>query len=431
MTENKQRNTKIRVLNILVPLFLTLAGVFCVLEFGFRYFYQLIPLDVCASSSIIGNYYCQPYFQYDKPIRLAYHYKPGYSTEGWWDPANPNMANAADETAPTDRSDAFWYVFKTDDMGFPNEQSHWSGQYDMVIAGDSFTIRTAPKTWIELLQESSGLSALTLGAPSWSTSNETEAIKMYGLDKNPSWVLLMFFEGNDLFNTAQYIERQQSGLSWKEFDMRSASLGEKLVTPHLFKYWIGKWFTQDDSQSKRYRYPVTASTKAGDIQMVLKDIHLLPLSAGYETLAHSDEFSYTKQLLIDLNRQCQAQGARLLIVYIPSKEHVYWSRIWDSTDVNNILERTVTVTLSDGDHGSLQWETKYLSYQEFQQNHNAQEQLFEQTAQQEQFEFLNLTPIFWDQAIKQGELYHYADPHWNQAGNELAAQAILEYIETH
>jgi hypothetical protein len=43
-------------------------------------------------------------------------------------------------------------------------------------------------------------------------------------------------------------------------------------------------------------------------------------------------------------------------------------------------------------------------------------------------EFFNLTPIFWETAIRHGELYNYADPHWNQAGNQLAADAIAAYI---
>jgi hypothetical protein len=52
-------------------------------------------------------------------------------------------------------------------------------------------------------------------------------------------------------------------------------------------------------------------------------------------------------------------------------------------------------------------------------------------AQANGVEFLNLTPTFWEQGIKRGELYQYADPHWNQAGNDLAAQTIAEYIKTH
>jgi hypothetical protein len=419
------------LLNVTVPLALTSVGVFGLAELGFRHFYQLIPLEVCASDPIVGNYFCQPYFLYDKPIRIAYRYQPGCRAEGWWDPADPHMANAAEETAPADRSDAFWYVFQTDEMGFPNEEFEWGERYDVVIAGDSFVIRTAPRTWIELFQEETGLEVLTLGAPSWSTPNEVEAIKMYGLDKGPRWVLVMFFEGNDLFNTAQYLERRPTGLSWREFDMQSVPLSRRLVAPHMFGYWLGRLQPAGEDAVRRYRYPVTASTEAGEIPMVLKDIHLLPLSADYETLARSDEFRYVRGILAELDGLCRAQGAQMVLVYVPSKEHIYWSRIWDPVHVNNILERTVTVELSGGDSGSLEWRPKYLSYHTFQQNHNAQERLFEDMAAEEGILFLNLTPILWAEAIQRGELYHYADPHWNQAGNQLVAEVLADFLATH
>lgn len=416
------------VLNVLVPLVLTLISIVVVLEVGLRKFYQLIPLGVCASDPIVGYYFCQPYFEYDKPVRIAYRYKPGFKMEGYWDPANAFLANSQNEVAPTGRDDSFWYVFETDEMGFPNSEYEWRDAYDVIVTGDSFVTRSAPRTWIELLAEQTGKSVLTLGASSWSTPSEVEAVKMYGLDKHPDWVVLMFFEGNDLFNTAQYIKRRESGLSWKEYDFHNVPVYRRLLTYHLLKYGIDRLTIDKTMPSTRYRYPVTASTEAGDVPTVLKDIHLLPLSADYDTLARSDEFAYVKDGLIDLNDRCAAQGTRLLFVYIPSKEHVYWSRIWDSTDVNNILERTVTVTLSEGDHGTLQWNPPYLSYETFNANHNAQERLFADMAAETGIEFLNLTPIFWEDAIQHGELYNYADPHWNQAGNQLAADAIAAYI---
>jgi hypothetical protein len=148
-------------------------------------------------------------------------------------------------------------------------------------------------------------------------------------------------------------------------------------------------------------------------------------------MAKSDEFAAIKQALVDLKQQVEAQGGRFLLVYVPGKEHIYWSRIWDPADVNNILERSVTVKLSEGGHGHFEWEPQYLSYDTFNANHNAQEKLLSDFAQSNDIEFLNLTPTFWEQAIKRGELYHYADPHWNQAGNDLAAQTIAEYIKSH
>jgi hypothetical protein len=428
--ETKPRRRR-KIIGIGIWLAVMAAMIFVVFEIGFRIFYKAIPLDVCASSPIIANYYCQPYMEYDKPIKLAYKYVPGYKTEGLWDPADPRTANPGNETRPTGRSDAFLYKFQTDEKGFPNEEYQERDQYDIVIAGDSFMIRTAPKTWIESLRDLTGQSVLALGAPSWGPLNETEAIKQYGLDKKPKVAMVMYFEGNDLFNTEQYLERQATGMSWKEYDFSNTSLGEQLVTPHLIEYGLKQIFPAAASAPLEYRYPVTASTEAGPIQTVLKDFHLLPMSASYDVMAKSDEFAAISQSLTEMKREAEAQGTRLVVVYIPSKEHIYWSRIWDPTDVNNILERSVTVKLSAGEHGHFEWEPTYLSYDEFNRNHNAQEQLLTDFTRDNNIEFLNLTPTFWEQGIKRGELYHYADPHWNQAGNDLAAQTIAEYLKTH
>lgn len=417
-----------RLLNILVPLLLSLLAVVVTLEVAFRLFYQLIPIEVCAADPLIGTYTCQPYFEYDKPVRIGYKYEPGFRLEGMWNPANPYLANSENSTAPTGRDDSFYYVFETDEMGFPNGPIEWQDTYDIVIAGDSFTIRTAPKTWIELLASQTGRDILTLGAPSWSTLNEVEAIKQYGLDKDPDWVLVMFFEGNDLINTGQYLERRDSGLDWREYDMQGVPWTRRLLTPHFARYLWRRWFPPPPDEPVTYRYPIRANTEAGQIETVFKEVHLLPLSADYETLAASDEFAAVKEGLRELKTVTAAQGANLLVVYIPSKEHVLWSRVWDEMDVNKVLERTVTVTLTGGDHGRLQFEPRYLPYDRFSQNQQAQEQLLADFLAEAGIPFLNLTPIFWQKSIETGELYHYADPHWNQAGNQLAADAIAEFL---
>ena len=417
-----------KVVNTVLPLVLSLLAAVIAIEVGLRYFYRLIPLEVCANDHIIGNYYCQPYFEYDKPIRIGYRYKPGTRFEGMWDPANPFVVGTNQEIRPIERSDAFWYVFETDEMGFPNSEYEWRDQYDIIVTGDSFTTRTAPKTWIELLAEQSNQQILTLGAPSWSTLNEVEAVKMYGLDKKPKWVILLFFEGNDIINTGQYLARQNSGLNWKEFDLQDVPRTRLWLTPHLLRF-VGNRLRPDDEEVTDYRYPIVASTEVGEIQTIFKDIHLYPLSASYETLAQSEEFTAVSKALLELRALVEEQGARFLLVYVPSKEHVLWSRIWNPEDVNNVLERTVTVTLSEGDQGTLQWEPQILSFEMFAENHMAQEQLIVDFAHENGIELLNLTPIFWQESIAKGELYHYADPHWNQAGNQLAADAIFAAIQ--
>ncbi|WP_420631195.1 hypothetical protein [Candidatus Leptofilum sp.] len=416
--------------NSLGPIFVTLLALVLAIEVGFRLFYQLIPIEVCAADPIIGTYTCQPYFEYDKPLRIGYRYTPNFKLEGMWNPANPYLANSDDSTAPSNRDDSFEYRFVTDDHGFPNEPAVWQAQYDIVIAGDSFTIRTAPTTWIERLEQHAGQEILTLGAPSWSTLNQAEAIRQFGLDKQPEFVLLMFFEGNDILNTQQYLERRDSGLDWREYDLQDVPFTRRLLTPHFATYLWQELFPPEPEAAPDYRYPVVASTEAGPIETVFKDVHLLPLSADYNILAASDEFTAVKATLITLNEEVAAQGAQLVVVYIPSKEHVLWSRIWDPEDVNNVLERTVTVTLSDGDSGHLQWEPTYLTFDKFGETTQAQERLLADFAAEAGIHFLNLSPIFWEESIQHGELYHYGDPHWNQAGNDLAADAIWAFLQS-
>lgn len=427
--EKKQRPAWKTAVNIVGPLFVTLLMLVIAIEVGFRLFYQLIPIEVCAADPIIGTYICQPYFEYDDPMRIGYRYTPNFKLEGLWNPANPYLANSDDSTAPSDRDDSFEYRFATDDQGFPNEPASWQDQYDMVIAGDSFTIRTAPITWIERLEQQTGQEILTLGAPSWSTLNQVEAIRQFGLDKQPQFVLVMFFEGNDIINTQQYLERRDSGLDWREYDMQDVPFYRRLLTPHFVAYLWQRLFPPEEEAAPDYRYPIVASTEAGPIETVFKDVHLLPLSADYETLAASDEFTAVKSALIALNEEAADQDAQLVVVYIPSKEHVLWSRVWDPGDVNNVLERTVSVTLSEGDSGTLQWEPAYLSFERFSETVRAQEQLLTDFTAEAGIHFLNLTPVFWEGSIKDGELYHYGDPHWNQAGNDLAAEAIWAFLQ--
>jgi hypothetical protein len=427
VTQPAARSTSSSLLSVLLPVFFTIIAMWAALEWGLRYFHQLIPLPVCAADDLIGNYYCQPYFEYDKPIRFGYRYQPNLRLEGWWDPADPDLIGAGDETRPSDRSDAFWLTIETDEMGFPNREPLWQDRYDIVVTGDSFVTPFAPETWIDLLAEQTDLSILTLGAPSWGPLNQVEAVKQYGLDKQPQWVIMLYFEGNDLLDVIQYVERSASGLDWREYDMQGVPWYRRLVTYHLAQWLLAPTPESDEDESD-YRYPVTVSTDAGPMETVFGDTHLAVLSADYETLARSDEFHRAATAILELRDLVEAQNGRFLLVYVPTKAHITWSRVWDPEDVNNVLERSQTVTLSQGEHGRLQWSPIHLDYDIFTANIGAQGRLFDDFARQNGVEFLNLAPALFEKTLQAGEMYHYADTHWNQAGNKLVADLIANYL---
>jgi hypothetical protein len=425
LTQQPTPSTGSKLLSILLPLLLTVLAMGAALEWGLRYFHQLIPLPVCAADNLVGTYYCQPYFVYDNPIRLGYRYQPNLRLEGWWDPADPNLIGAGADTRPSDRSDAFWLVLETDEMGFPNREPVWREQYDIVVTGDSFVTPFTPQTWIDLLAEQTDYTILTLGAPSWGPLNQAEAVQQYGLDKQPHWVIMLYFEGNDLIDVAQYRERAASGLDWREYDMQGVVWYRRLLVYHL-AHWLFSAAPEPDETG--YRYPVTVNTEAGLIETVLGDAHLPLLSADYETLARSDEFKQAAAAIVDLRDQVEAQNGRFLLVYVPTKAHITWSRIWDPVDVNNVLARTQTVSLSEGEYGRLQWSETYLDYDTFTNNIGAQGRLFDDFAREEDIEFLNLAPDLFAASMQTGEMYHYADTHWNQAGSKLVADLIAAYL---
>jgi hypothetical protein len=58
-----------------------------------------------------------------------------------------------------------------------------------------------------------------------------------------------------------------------------------------------------------------------------------------------------------------------------------------------------------------------------------QARLMADFAAQQDIHFLDLTPVFQEEAGAGVELYYAFDTHWNQLGHNLAAETINEYLE--
>ncbi|NIN67166.1 MAG: hypothetical protein GTO63_21205, partial [Anaerolineae bacterium] len=88
--------------------------------------------------------------------------------------------------------------FVTDASGYPNRPPVQE-QYEIVVTGDSFTVPGSVESpWPALLEQISGKNVLNLAMPGYSPRPEAEAVKLFGLGKRPNWVIVGYFEGNDL-----------------------------------------------------------------------------------------------------------------------------------------------------------------------------------------------------------------------------------------
>jgi hypothetical protein len=392
---------------------ISLFSALLALELGFRRVPKAIPLGACESSLTLSYAFCHYEYQYDNPPRLGYVFKPGFGYNGPWNPADAATIHEENETCGDAPDDTFHYTYRTDANGFVNNATPWLTHYDIVVTGDSFTKPWAPVWWVDLLRQQTGMSVLNLGMDGWATLSEVEAVRMYGLDKHPRWVILVYFEGNDLFGVGEYYRRWTSGMDWRTYQLQQVSPISRLVMPHVLSFWGDQLRQLVRPEKQICRYPMTVSTNVSRFQTVFFDVQISQLSASQGDIQSSLEWKLATQAILDLRDEVTAQGGRFLLVYVPAKEHLYWARIWDVGDIGHFLELT----------------TPLRSYQEFTDNVDAQMYLMQDFVAANNLDFLNLTGEIWQRTMDRGtQFYNFADMHWNEAGNRLVARLIADYI---
>ena len=403
-----------RILRVVIIGGLTIFMTGIALEAGFRLVPQTIPLGACKSSLTLAHSYCEYNYQYDDPLRLGYIFNGGYAYDGPWNPADPAVVDAVEETCGDWPDHTFDYHFKADSKGFVNNAEPWQDHYDVVITGDSFTRPWSSEWWVDILRAQTGMSVLNLGMDGWATLAEIEAIRLYGLDKTPDWVILMYFEGNDLFGVGEYARRRDSGLDWRAYQLQQVGWADRLIVPHVLGYWGDElWAKIDPPESEPCRYPMTVATNVNRFDTIFYTVHISQLSAQREEIEVSREWELATGAIRDLRNEVEAQGGRFLLVYIPAKEHLYWSRLWEEDDIGHFLELT----------------TPLRSYAEFSEHLDDQMVLMEEFAAANDVELLNLSSALWERTIHAGQAYYnFADVHWNNEGNQLVADLIGDYI---
>lgn len=92
----------------------------------------------------------------------------------------------------------------TDANGFRNAPPE-KATYAIVALGDSFTrASVVAVSWPQKLAEHTGMDMLNLGEVGFGPQDELKVLKQYSLIKQPHWVVMAYFEGNDLYDAAAY-----------------------------------------------------------------------------------------------------------------------------------------------------------------------------------------------------------------------------------
>lgn len=355
---------------------------------------------------------------FDQPLRLGYRYRPNRAE---WLPAR-------DTGLPT-----FRVRFVTDENGFRNTPP-LAELYDVVATGDSFTAGDfVDDAWPVLLEQVSGLSTLNLGIRGWGPQAEAEAAKAFGLPVDPDWVIVGYYEGNDLRDAAIYEQARASGLDWVEWS-RSV-VGRQPLDSWLawqsLRYGLHDFGTRllgsgEESATSTRRFPLDLPLGDRTVSLGFYDDQTSYLSASRADIEASTNYALTEAALRGLKAACDAQGARLLLAYLPSKERVYLPLVEDGAALDVILSGARPVTL--GDDGYLAMGQPPLAPETLWSHLDDQRAAMEALAEHLDADFLDLTPAFQTATAEGRDLYFPVNAHWTQEGQRLAAEIVAAYL---
>ena len=173
---------------------------------------------------------------------------------------------------PVDPNDAQRGGIETvhvDSWGFCNPASAASrAKVDVLILGDSFTFCTAVRpedTSSAQLEIATGLSTYNLGIPGIGPFEYVELLRMFGLSKNPKFVVMNIYEGNDIRDADRFNDYVVHG--------RQSMDADSMAGPFAWSYALAFIKAAIEQQVREWRrstgldFRYTVGTPAGNMPM--------------------------------------------------------------------------------------------------------------------------------------------------------------------
>ena len=306
----------------------------------------------------------------------------------------------------------------TDANGFRNSPPE-KATYGIVALGDSFTRGTGvAASWPQKLAEDTGSDVLNLGDVAFGPQDELKVLRQFGLKKQPQLVILAYFEGNDLYDAGSY--EQASPMILLRF-------GKYIFNRSVEAWHEKRTDTASAAAISNYRYPISITINHKDLKMVFFSSYISWLSLSRDAIEASQNYRLVKETILQMQKLSEAQGANFLLVYLPSKSHVYLPYLNEPETISQVFSDVPKLELDNA--GFIQFTNKTATPELTHQHMDDQAHLMADFAAENHIRFLDLTPIFQDEAGKGTELYYPFDTHWNQLGQDLAAESINKYIE--
>jgi hypothetical protein len=292
------------------------------------------------------------------------------------------------------------YTSMFDELGFRNKAMPQGG-WEIAVLGDSYIEfgLNEEDTFTSILEAMSGMKTRNLGTGGYSPIQYMAVLKRYGLSPKPRYVLFSFFEGNDIAEIKDYLRWEATGGSYANFNLTGKSLLSRYVMAFRdvmlvpFVQAIGR------SDEKGSRADLV-DLHVGDAEIKAVFSYKIDLRSPDDMLK-TNEWKILRELLTQFKAICTEHHIVPIVVFIPTKAHIYADYSTSNSGTNWLRIREQQIAAKDHVEMALQSLCRDLGV-----------------------ELVSLSPAY-RRAAKQGRfLYYPFDTHWNTEGRQIAASVL-------
>lgn len=304
-------------------------------------------------------------------------------------------------------------VVRFDDSDGFRQPAWVAAEYPIAALGDSFT-DGGEIPWTDVLAESLNVPVRNMGWSGFGPLEYAEIARRY-LRPETEWVLVMFFEGNDLSNIATSTQSkfQNNGVLPLDLHRNIAPPVLDLKTAEEYGYI---------NEQDWYLYPLMHPALNNHAIAYISD-YLWWLVGDIEVYRESRN---VRRLGVELEGIAEAAGdACVAVVYAPTKEHIYVPYADPMGNRIYVLENAREPLISESGWigftplQKMDWDTVASRLDNMRT-------VVRETVEGLDMAFIDLTPAFQEAAARGEIAYFEYDSHWNVRGHELAGQTVAD-----
>lgn len=343
----------------------------------------------------------------------------GVGTRTGAPPADLRMLGLVPADVDTDVRELPEVHVPADALGFPNAVV--PARADIVLVGDSFVVAMGalrPRGLQASLAEALGLTVYNAGVVGVGPVREAWIVERVALPLRPRCVLWFWFGGNDVLDVVAPLAHLREGrATWGE--VHAGLRPPPLRTLGLLRAWLGR---------ERTVRPAGGPLPAFELPLAdggVRETWLAP--AEMRQLLWSDvewtaspSWAAACDALRRARDATEAAGARLRVVYLPSKAEVLLPHVAPDPD---LVRRTASFGLGEPLIGSAD-----ALLERMLARRGVQEELLAAFCRAEGIPFLSARPALEARVASGRSAFLAADTHWHGGGQEALLEPLLAFL---